>query len=59
MSSGTRGAFWRAVVTGEVARLPGAPGDWAAWAPELPWPLWGLALGIAAIAYRARRRAGI
>ena len=49
--------FWRSVVMGDLDRLPGEPADWAAWAPELLWPLWGLALGVAALAYRARREA--
>lgn len=31
-------------------------GDWAALAPELLWPLWGVALGAATLAYYYRRR---
>jgi hypothetical protein len=31
-------------------------GNWAAIAPELLWPLWGLALGATALAYAYRRR---
>lgn len=31
-------------------------GDWAAIAPELLWPFWGLALGAATLAYYYRRR---
>lgn len=30
--------------------------DWAALAPELLWPIWGLGLGAAALAYYYRRR---
>lgn len=30
--------------------------NWAALAPELPWPLWGAALGAATLAYYYRRR---
>jgi hypothetical protein len=32
-------------------------GDWAALAPELLWPLWGVALAAATLAYYFRRRA--
>ena len=48
-------AFWRLLLIGEVSEVPGAEADWAAWLPELFWPLWGLALVVAALAYRARR----
>ncbi|SHE97247.1 hypothetical protein [Streptoalloteichus hindustanus] len=34
--------------------LPG--GGWATTAPELVWPIWGVALTVAALGYRARRR---
>lgn len=47
--------FWRMVLTGELEEMPGAREDWAAWAPELLWPLWGVALAAAALAHRARR----
>jgi hypothetical protein len=30
--------------------------DWAALAPELLWPIWGVALGAATLAYYFRRR---
>lgn len=30
--------------------------NWAAIAPELLWPMWGVALGAAALAYYFRRR---
>lgn len=49
--------FCRVLVVGELDSLPGEPEDWAAWAPELLWPLWGVALGVAAFAYRTRREA--
>jgi hypothetical protein len=49
--------FWRLLVVGQLDGLPGEPEDWGTWAPELVWPLWGLALGAAAFAYRARREA--
>jgi hypothetical protein len=48
-------AFWRLVLAGEINETPGDVADWAAWAPELFWPLWGLALAVAALAYAARR----
>jgi hypothetical protein len=43
------------ILGGEIDRLPGEPVDWGAWAPELLWVPWGLALGVAALAYRVRR----
>jgi len=33
--------------------------DWGAWAPELLWVPWGIALGVAALAYRVRREASL
>lgn len=48
-------AFWRLVLVGEISETPGAVEDWAAWVPELFWPLWGVALAVAGIAYAARR----
>ena len=48
-------AFWRLVLAGEVNDTPGAMADWAAWVPEMFWPLWGVALAVAGIAYAARR----
>lgn len=54
MSAGV--SFLHLFLTGGLERVPGAVEDWAAWAPELLWPLWGLALGAAAIAYWLRRR---
>lgn len=47
--------FARLILGGEVESLPGEPVDWAAWAPELLWVPWGVALGVAALAYRVRR----
>ncbi|MHB1134897.1 MAG: hypothetical protein ACYC4L_21205 [Chloroflexota bacterium] len=47
--------FWRRVLLGTTSfSLTG--GDWAALAPELLWPLWGVALGAATLAYYLRRR---
>ncbi|MFG2078599.1 hypothetical protein [Nonomuraea maritima] len=47
-------AYWRLHVAN------GALGDWdmwAIWAPSLLWPLWGVALAAATLAYYLRRRA--
>lgn len=46
--------FWRRalVETGTFALLGG---NWAALGPELLWPLWGVALGVATLAYYLRR----
>lgn len=54
-SAGT--GFWGSVLSGHLADLPGAQEDWAAWAPEMLWPVWGIALAVAALAYRHRRLA--
>lgn len=48
-------SFWRLVLTGELARVPVATSDWAAWGPELLWPVWGVALAVACLAYLGRR----
>lgn len=48
-------SFWRLVLTGHLAEVPGATEDWAAWAPELLWPIWGVALAVACVAYGTRR----
>jgi hypothetical protein len=48
-------AFWRLVLVGELEETPGTVTDWAAWLPELFWPLWGVALAVAGLAYAARR----
>ena len=47
--------FWRLVLVGELDETPGTDADWAAWLPELFWPLWGVALAVAGLAYAARR----
>ena len=53
--------FVRLAVTGEFKAafgFIGPPGEsWAAIGPELLWPAWGVALGLAAVAYYDRRRA--
>jgi hypothetical protein len=47
--------FWRRTLLGTTAfTLTG--GNWAALLPELLWPVWGAALGAAALAYFLRRR---
>ena len=51
-------SFWSALLGGHLADVPGAEEDWAAWAPELLWPVWGVALAVAALAYRSRRSVG-
>lgn len=56
-SAGT--GFWGSILSGHLADLPGAEEDWAAWAPEMLWPVWGAALAVAALAYRHRRNAGL
>lgn len=48
-------SFWRLVLAGELAKVPGATSDWAAWAPALLWPVWGAALVVACLAYVGRR----
>lgn len=48
-------AFWRLVLVGAINETPGSQADWAAWVPELFWPLWGVALAVAGLAYAARR----
>jgi hypothetical protein len=48
-------AFWRLVLVGELDETPGAVADWAAWLPELFWPVWGVALAVAGLAHAARR----
>jgi hypothetical protein len=52
-----RESFGRLLLTGELSRLPGHVEDWAAWAPELLWPVWGVALALACLAYLGRRTA--
>lgn len=49
--------FLRLAVSGGFDDVvPGAGGQWAAWLPEMFWPLWGVALAAAATAYWLRRR---
>lgn len=48
-------SFWRLVLAGHLSEVPGATEDWAAWAPELLWPAWGVALAVACLAYAGRR----
>lgn len=50
-------SFWRLVLAGRLSEVPGATEDWAAWGPELLWPLWGVALAVACLAYLGRRTA--
>jgi hypothetical protein len=47
------------ILGGEIDGLPGEPVDWGAWAPELLWVPWGIALGVAALSYRVRREANL
>jgi hypothetical protein len=48
--------FWRRTLLG-VGAFTLSGGSWAALGPELLWPLWGVALGAATLAYYLRRRA--
>ena len=48
-------SFWRMIFAGYLWTVPGATSDWAAWAPEMLWPLWGAALAVACLAYLGRR----
>ncbi|GAA5109509.1 hypothetical protein GCM10023339_09700 [Alloalcanivorax gelatiniphagus] len=48
-------AFWGMLLSGHLGDIPGAEQDWAAWAPELLWPAWGVALAVATLAYRRGR----
>ncbi|MFI5626198.1 hypothetical protein ACIA03_22245 [Nocardioides sp. NPDC051685] len=51
-------SFWRMVVAGDLWMVPGATSDWAAWVPEMLWPVWGVALAVACLAYLGRRTLG-
>lgn len=53
-SAGVSFAF--VVLSRDLGPLPGTVADWGAWLPTMLWPLWGVALFIAAMAYRLRRR---
>lgn len=52
--------FVRMMLTGQLAGILGegilTEDNWAALGPELLWPLWGVALGAATLAYYYRRR---
>lgn len=50
--------FIRAKLAGQSLGMApeGAEEQWGAWLPEMVWPLWGLALALAAVAYAERRR---
>ncbi len=52
--------FVRLTLTGKLGAILGegvlSAENWAALAPELLWPLWGVALGAATLAYYYRRR---
>ncbi|HET9852029.1 MAG TPA: hypothetical protein VFP56_05925 [Candidatus Limnocylindrales bacterium] len=52
--------FWRLVLAGGFTLGTGQTltleDSWAALAPELLWPVWGVALGIGALGYHLRRR---
>jgi hypothetical protein len=52
--------FVRLTLTGRLGAILGegvlSAENWAALAPELLWPVWGVALGAAALAYYYRRR---
>ncbi len=52
--------FVRLTLTGTLGAILGegvlSVENWAALAPELLWPLWGVALGAATLAYYFRRR---
>lgn len=50
--------FVRMALTGSLQDndFPGTKQDVAGWLPEMFWPLWGVALGAAALAYWLRRR---
>jgi hypothetical protein len=47
--------FWRRTLLG-VGAFTLSGGSWAALVPELLWPIWGVALGAATLAYYLRRR---
>jgi hypothetical protein len=52
--------FVRLTLTNKLSAILGegtlSAENWAALAPELLWPLWGVALGAATLAYYYRRR---
>ncbi|MEO3886071.1 hypothetical protein [Nonomuraea sp. B5E05] len=48
--------YVRKKITGEQMGPVGADDELGAWLPEMLWPLWGVALAVAGLAYLARRR---
>ncbi|MFC7717214.1 hypothetical protein [Nonomuraea recticatena] len=48
--------YVRKKLTGEQVGPAGAADELGAWLPEMLWPLWGVALAVAALAYLSRRR---
>ncbi|NGN92849.1 hypothetical protein G5C66_08895 [Nocardioides sp. KC13] len=52
-------SFWRMAIADDLWTVPGATSDWGAWAPEMLWPLWGVALAVACLAYLGRRTDGV
>ncbi|MCF6467263.1 hypothetical protein FAF44_02400 [Nonomuraea sp. MG754425] len=48
--------YVRKKLSGEQVGPPGADQELGAWMPEMLWPLWGVALAVAALAYLSRRR---
>jgi hypothetical protein len=50
-------SFWALAAAGGLSVLPGAIEDWAAWVPEMLWPIWGGALAVACLGYLGRRTA--
>ncbi|WP_143590490.1 NYN domain-containing protein [Thermoactinospora rubra] len=46
-------AYWRLVLVRDLADWS----MWATWLPSLTWPVWGVALGAATVAYYVRRSA--
>ena len=50
-------SFWRMLIADELWTVPGQMSDWGAWGPETLWPLWGVALAVACLAYLGRRTA--
>lgn len=48
--------YVRMKLSGQEVGPAGAGAELGAWLPEMFWPVWGVALATAALAYRARRR---
>lgn len=51
--------YVRKKVTGQQVGPDGAGAELGAWLPEMFWPVWGVALATAALAYLTRRRTGL